>query len=202
MLRSHRHRMTRREELSHVERNVSVAELVRDVLAILEQPVHPNVVHLQFRSRSFPLWRVHWIGISAQAHQTHHVRKEHLVGFELSFTRLRSRGNGTRPKGRFRPTVLQVLEYLGGVEQLDLAVDEDWHLMFGIDAQHFGMLRRIAAFKVERHHHQIKFDALFACGDLDLRTKHAEWTGVDLHAIHERMLSGDRRTLEFVGSSQ
>ena len=54
----------------------------------------------------------------------------------------------------------------------------------GIDAQHVGMFGLVTPSWIERNHDEFEIDGLLARRDLDLRAKHAERPGQNLHRFY------------------
>jgi hypothetical protein len=71
-----------------------------------------------------------------------------------------------------RLQIFEVLEDLRGVEDFQIAMDQDRHLLLRIDPNHFRVLGLVTGF--ERNHDQLEVQAFLQDRDLGLRPEHAE----------------------------
>ena len=80
-----------------------------------------------------------------------------------------------------RLDVFEILEDLGGIENLEVTVDQHWDLALRIDAQDFRMLWRITLLLGEGDHDQLEVDVLLVRSNLNLGAEHAQGGGEQPH---------------------
>jgi hypothetical protein len=83
------------------------------------------------------------------------VREVDLVGLELEPARAGAALDIARPQRRLGREVFEVLEDLRRVEDFEIAVDQDRHLLLGVDADDVGVLGAIARAGLVGDHHQL-----------------------------------------------
>lgn len=105
-----------------------------------------------------------------------------LVGAVLQEAGAGAIGRRRGPQRRIGLQVLQVFEDLRGIEDFQLAVDQDGHLALRIDAHDLGVLGLVEALHLEGHHDQLDIEALLEGRDLGLGAEHAERAGIEAQA--------------------
>src|SRR5215467_10671092 len=78
---------------------------------------------------------------------------------DLSSSRRAGGGLGG-PQGGRGFEIFEILEQLGGIEDLEIAVDQHRHLPLRIDPEHLRMLRLIEPLHVEGDHDELEVQAL------------------------------------------
>jgi len=97
-----------------------------------------------------------------------------MIGFVLEEARPRPLDPRLRPERRLRAQLLEILEDLGRIEDLEIAMDQHRHLALRINAYDLGVLGLVETLHVERDHHELEVEPLLMRRDLGLGAEHAQ----------------------------
>jgi hypothetical protein len=84
------------------------------------------------------------------------------------------RRSSRRPKRRLGLQIFEIFENLGGVEDLQLTMDQNRHLPLGIDPRDVRMRWRVEPLHIEGHHDALDIKPFLESCNLGLGAEHAQ----------------------------
>jgi len=82
--------------------------------------------------------------------------------------------------------IFEILENLGGVEDLQLSMDQNRHLPLGIDPRDFRMLRLVESLHIEGDHDALDIKPFLESCNLGLGAEHTQRARIKPHAVLAR----------------